>query len=183
MRSSMKVTHAAVPAHNDQLKCWTSQSEAHLHWCLLCDAGLDPAGPHFEGLPAFDRLSPDDAQFVDAIHTFTKSSIMPGVGIKQSVAHVDFYPNGGSFQPGCKMLDIYSNVYQYGLQGTEPDTWRNIAKCSVICLYDDESNMQHKGPFKLDMFLCFYGTKHRGLEILPNLLTCTRNLSWWKCKE
>ena len=47
------------------------------------------------------RLDPTDATFVTVIHTNSKAFISGGLGIGQPVGHIDFYPNGGQYQPGC----------------------------------------------------------------------------------
>jgi hypothetical protein len=67
--------------------------------------GTDPAGPWFEYRHQDVRLDETDAEFVDAIHTDTETIKIKGVGTKQNVAHVDFFPNGGISQPGCWALD------------------------------------------------------------------------------
>ncbi|XP_053724416.1 lipoprotein lipase isoform X2 [Synchiropus splendidus] len=77
--------------------------------------GLDPAGPDFEGEHAHRRLSPDDAHFVDVLHTFTRGSLGLSIGIQQPVGHVDIYPNGGSFQPGCNLRGALQKIASFGL--------------------------------------------------------------------
>jgi len=56
--------------------------------------GLDPAGPKFFLKTKERRLNPDDATFVDVIHT-------SHLGYFLQMGHVDFFPNGGKIQPGC----------------------------------------------------------------------------------
>uniref|UniRef100_UPI00398F7BF3 endothelial lipase-like n=1 Tax=Pristiophorus japonicus TaxID=55135 RepID=UPI00398F7BF3 len=75
--------------------------------------GLDPAGPMFEGATSEKRLSPNDADFVDVLHTFAHGTLGVSIGIEQPIGHIDVYPNGGSFQPGCGLHDVI-NAIAYG---------------------------------------------------------------------
>jgi len=65
-------------------------------------SGLDPAEPHFSKTDPIVRLDPTDADFVDVIHTDAGPFLSGGLGIFEPVGHVDFYPNGGIEQPGCR---------------------------------------------------------------------------------
>lgn len=60
----------------------------------------------FEGADPNKRLSPDDADFVDVLHTYTRETLGISIGIQMPVGHIDVYPNGGDYQPGCGLSDV-----------------------------------------------------------------------------
>ncbi|PKU27830.1 hypothetical protein llap_21866 [Limosa lapponica baueri] len=64
----------------------------------------------FEGVDPSKRLSPDDANFVDVLHTYTRETLGVSIGIQMPVGHVDIYPNGGDFQPGCGLSDVLGAI-------------------------------------------------------------------------
>uniref|UniRef100_A0A3B5AIZ5 Triacylglycerol lipase n=1 Tax=Stegastes partitus TaxID=144197 RepID=A0A3B5AIZ5_9TELE len=64
--------------------------------------GLDPAEPYFEHTDSSVRLDTSDATFVDVIHTDGHPfNTKLGLGMPDSMGHIDFYPNGGQLMPGC----------------------------------------------------------------------------------
>ncbi|RZC40197.1 Lipase domain containing protein [Asbolus verrucosus] len=69
---------------------------------------LDPAGPSFNFRPEEKRLNKNDAEVVQVIHTNGGA-----FGFKDSCGTIDFFPNGGNWQPGCTrmyLLDIKNIV-------------------------------------------------------------------------
>ncbi|XP_075389586.1 pancreatic lipase-related protein 3 [Tenrec ecaudatus] len=67
--------------------------------------GLDPAGPYFHNTPNLVSLDPSDAEFVDVIHTNAARLFFEmGIGTTNACGHLDFYPNGGKYMPGCADL-------------------------------------------------------------------------------
>ncbi|XP_025931317.1 lipase member H isoform X4 [Apteryx rowi] len=98
--------------------------------------GLDPAGPLYRGKLPSERLDPTDAQFVDVIHSDTD-----GLGYREALGHIDFYPNGGTDQPGCPQT-IFSGYYaskwkSYFTQQSHPVTsmFFDTADKEPFCIY------------------------------------------------
>ena len=78
-------------------------------------SALDPAGPAFYNNNPRVRISPNDAMYVDVLHTNGDTSLSGGLGLLDPVGTADFYANGGKDQPGCdsnlcshnRAIDIY----------------------------------------------------------------------------
>ncbi|XP_044018562.1 pancreatic triacylglycerol lipase-like, partial [Aphidius gifuensis] len=74
-------------------------------WTVTRITGLDPAQPCFVGSNL--TLNKYDAPFVDVIHTNGRQ-IIPGIalGAVDDIGTIDFYVNGGYFQPSCNKTPI-----------------------------------------------------------------------------
>lgn len=90
---------------------------------------MDPAGPSFEYAETSVTLSPDDAYFVDVVHTYSVGTPDRSIGIQRPVGHIDIYPNGGNFQPGCNIGETIRLMAEKGLRGF---TGKNSYMC--LCL-------------------------------------------------
>lgn len=89
--------------------------------------GMDPALPLFSENKPSERLSKEDANYVEAIHTCGGL-----LGFMKPIGTLDFYPNGGKSQPGCGM-DIsgacaHSRSYEYYAEAIIKDSFPSM-KC------------------------------------------------------
>lgn len=89
---------------------------------------LDPAGILFaESTPDNEKLSPDDANYVEGLHTNVDT-----YGYGPPCGHVDYYPNGGKIQPGCNITDkMCSHSRAYKLI---PEMWLPIENQELLIL-------------------------------------------------
>ncbi|GIX78365.1 pancreatic lipase-related protein 2 [Caerostris darwini] len=69
---------------------------------------LDPALAPFQNLTRSEKLDPTDAHLVDVIHTNGGTQVGEALGDINPLGHVDFYPNGGSNQDGCRQHIVKS---------------------------------------------------------------------------
>ncbi|XP_061162928.1 inactive pancreatic lipase-related protein 1-like [Saccostrea echinata] len=112
--------------------------------------GLDPAGLYFEKFDTKVKLDPSDASFVDVIHTDGASLLEMAFGIRTPNGHVDFYPNGGTRQPGCKR-NLWSNIQNF-FQGKMGKISASVACSHMRAIYFFIESINSSCGFKA--YLC-----------------------------
>lgn len=95
--------------------------------------GLDPSGPCFRNLGPEGRLDAEDGEFVQVVNTN-----IDGFGMAAPVGHVNFYINGGEYQPGdiywmpCTVLCSHVRAYTIWLSVlTGPSSFIGV-KCDSV---------------------------------------------------
>ncbi|CAG9861216.1 unnamed protein product [Phyllotreta striolata] len=87
--------------------------------------GLDPAGPLFSLDNRLNRIDKSDARFVQIIHTNAGK-----LGFDGQLGHADYYPNGGSSQPGCGFdftgTCSHSRAYNYYAESLITDKFSSV---------------------------------------------------------
>ncbi|KAK0074178.1 hypothetical protein PV326_012669, partial [Microctonus aethiopoides] len=114
--------------------------------------GLDPAGPEFISKPPYRRLDKSDAEFVDVIHTESNAA-----GTWQPLGHVDFYPNSGQEQKGCKWYDFPCNhkmAYKFYTQSISNPAKFVGLRCD---LYINEFDKEFKNCRKEEIIVMGHG--------------------------
>jgi len=128
--------------------------------------GLDPAGPRFSVRDPSGRIDAGDARYVECHHTNGPTIWLVGAGIGAPICDADFFPNGGSSQPGCltntcshgRAVDFYvESIAQNRFHALQCDTRDNISsrRCSRppgAWMGGDDLNFQkyHEGSFYLE---------------------------------
>ncbi|XP_049823455.1 inactive pancreatic lipase-related protein 1 isoform X2 [Aethina tumida] len=97
-----------------------------------CDVGvdkitaLDPTGLKFAGMPDAVRLNPNNAIFVEVLHTDASDSLSQGT--KFQFGHVDYYLNEAKTQPGCIEERTYNELDEVTFE--DLDESRILPGCS-----------------------------------------------------
>ncbi|XP_076666410.1 pancreatic triacylglycerol lipase-like [Andrena cerasifolii] len=121
--SQLTVAGHSLGAHIAGLSARFAKREVHYV------VAMDPALPNFITATAGQRVSRDDAKYVQVIHTNAGF-----LGFLSSLGHVDFYPNGGLKQVGC-VIDIggscsHSLSYEYFAESINSKAGFLSARCS-----------------------------------------------------
>jgi len=112
-------THVIGHSLGGQIAGYAGEHLRLMNHNLARITGLDPAGPLYEATDAELRLDPTDADFVDVIHSNADRFLVGGLGSYERQGEVDFYPNGGQWQPGCRW--VVPGGLHYLVSGNESD--------------------------------------------------------------